>query len=194
MLPDRIEQKIERVTESGCWIWTAHCGVNGYGRVRLNGRFLGAHRAVYELVNGSIGEGLQLDHLCRVRCCVNPHHLEPVECRENIRRGNGTAAKNMAATHCKRGHEFTDENTYYDYGRSHSGARQCRACNALRERARRVKRGLKGRIVKTHCPKGHPYDDANTYHSPSKKNRQCRECHKMHVRNNNAKRRGVGNG
>lgn len=76
-----------RVDPSGCWIWTGVVGKNGYGRMGWRGRFLGAHRVSYALLKGSLVEGLQIDHLCRVRSCVNPDHLEQVTPQVNIQRG-----------------------------------------------------------------------------------------------------------
>lgn len=105
---------------SGCWLWTG-ASRNGYGSFHDGIRNVAAHRYSYTLAQGEVPEGLVLDHLCRVRCCVNPKHLEPVTLAENTRRGvNWQKAK----THCKRGHAFTCENTRYE----RNGARRCRAC------------------------------------------------------------------
>ena len=73
--------------ELGCWLWRGKRDSNGYGQVRVGDRLQMAHRTVYEQFNGPIPEGKGLDHLCRVRNCVNPDHLEPVSSRENTRRG-----------------------------------------------------------------------------------------------------------
>jgi hypothetical protein len=70
-----------------CWIWQLDHSYDGYGRKWLGSRRVHAHRWTYEQHVGPIPEGLQLDHLCRVRNCVNPDHLEPVTPRENTRRG-----------------------------------------------------------------------------------------------------------
>lgn len=74
------------VDESGCQIWQGAPGLNGYGRLSIDGRLTLAHRASYEAFVGPIPSGLTIDHLCRVRMCINPEHLEPVTRAENTRR------------------------------------------------------------------------------------------------------------
>lgn len=86
---------------------------------------LSAHRVAYELTRGPIPAGMEIDHLCRVRSCVNPDHLEAVTRGENLRRGRG---KTGAQTHCKRGHELTPENTYRYVNRRGYVCRHCRQC------------------------------------------------------------------
>lgn len=107
-----------------CWLWTGSHGL--YGVFRIGGRDghnIGAHRYAYELLVGPIPGGMQLDHLCRVKLCVNPDHLEVVTPRENTLRGGTIPAANAAKTHCLRGHPFDEPNTYW-----HRGRRYCRAC------------------------------------------------------------------
>jgi len=109
-----------------CWLWAAPDASLGYGQFWIGTRKVYAHRWIYEFCVGSIPDGLQIDHLCRVRHCVNPDHLEPVTVRENILRGEGLPARLARQTHCKWGHEFTEENTYRS---SRHGCRNCRACH-----------------------------------------------------------------
>lgn len=113
----------------GCWLWQGARDVDGYGLLRSGRPMRRAHRFAYEAVIGPIPKGLQLDHLCRVRNCVNPAHLEPVTGRENLRR---EAAARPARTTCKHGHLLTEENTYL-----HNGVRSCRTCRRQHERDRR---------------------------------------------------------
>lgn len=130
-----------------CWIWTGALA-SGYGTFRTpdpvnrRGRLVRAHRFAYELVVGPIPDGLELDHLCRVRACVNPAHGEPVTHAENVRRcphmyepsqmaliGDFQRAK----THCPQQHPYDESNTSID----RNGHRHCRAC--ARERWHRRK-------------------------------------------------------
>lgn len=123
----------QKVTPTGfCWIWTGTKSGEGYGKFKPHsGRSSHwAHRYAYELLVGAIPEGMHLDHLCRNRACVNPDHIEPVSMAENIRRGFSPSARNGRKTHCKRGHEFTPENTWVVY-RGSWEERRCRACQRL---------------------------------------------------------------
>jgi hypothetical protein len=191
---DFSERFWSKVDDSGgpeaCWLWTSAL-VQGYGKFRLNRRFVGAHRLSYELLVGPIPEGLTLDHLCRTPACVNPAHLEPVTMRENLLRSGNPCAINATKTHCVRGHPLEGDNIVW----SKTG-RACRTCRYAQAAARRRKKakdaGLKfGRgsfwMNKTHCPHGHPYDDENTYIRPSTGRRACRECRR--ISNREIKRR-----
>jgi integrase len=120
------------VDEAGCWIWQRTIDKAGYGRIHYQpwGRPMEVmtHRAAYREFVGPIPRGLQLDHLCRVRPCCNPEHLEPVTPLENLERAVGVPSMlNRAKTHCPRGHEYDAVNTYI--GPS-SGKRYCRTCRA----------------------------------------------------------------
>lgn len=124
-LPRRIREKF--AIEDGCWLWTAHLNHAGYGRVSLEGSMQLAHRAVYTLLVGAIPEGMHLDHLCRVRRCVNPAHLEPVTQRENTLRSTSHIAQIAARQTCPSGHPYTPENLYV----SPRGYRVCRTCSRI---------------------------------------------------------------
>jgi hypothetical protein len=118
-----------RVTPFGCWVWTAYRNSGGYGQFSVDGTGKRAHRVAYEHFVGSIPEGLQIDHICRRRECVNPAHMEPVTNRENSLRGVSFSAKNARKTHCKHGHEFSKANTMI-FRRKPSGIhRMCRVCD-----------------------------------------------------------------
>src|ERR687891_2588570 len=101
-----------RQDSDGCWRWTAGKNRDGYGYFPFEGRSQAAHRVAYKLLEGTIPLDLQLDHLCRVRDCVNPGHLEPVTCRENLLRGNTIAAVNTTKMRCPKNHAYIEENTY----------------------------------------------------------------------------------
>jgi len=113
-----------------CWEWQGGVSHNGYGYIKCDGRQQRTHRVAWELVNGPIPDGLQIDHLCRNRRCCNPAHLEPVTCRENLMRGETLAAVNVATTHCPAGHPYDESNT-----RHTSSGRICRECARTRHRA-----------------------------------------------------------
>lgn len=111
----------------GCWIWGGVVQKNGYGRVSKDSKLLLVHRAVYEAILGSIPDGMALDHLCRNRLCVNPEHLEPVTCQENLMRSEITLASiNVKKDRCLNGHSFDLANTYIRKDRKNN--RGCRAC------------------------------------------------------------------
>jgi len=118
-------------TTSTCWLWKGGTSKKGYGRFWQNGRSVAAHRFSYELVRGKIPEGKQIDHLCRRHNCVNPAHLEVVTPRENLMRGETLAAANAAKTHCPKGHQFTESNTYYTSAKR----RLCKTCCKARNDA-----------------------------------------------------------
>lgn len=129
----RMLDKVEIVTESGCWIWMgANNGDQGYGVVHIGSKKFRAHRLMYELLLGQIPEGLVIDHLCRVRCCVNPAHMEPVTDRENILRGEAPGIKRIGADTCINGHIWSDART-----RWYKGRRFCQECERLRASRRR---------------------------------------------------------
>lgn len=129
---DRFWERVDK-TES-CWLWTGALH-KGYGRIQNAGVDHQAHRFSYELHVGPIPDGLVLDHLCRVRHCVNPAHLEPVANGENVRRGEGPFMQNARKETCVRGHDFTPENTK----RRQNGARVCRTCQRDLDREYRRK-------------------------------------------------------
>lgn len=124
-LPDNIRSRIQVLPASGsCWIWTGQRNMGQYGTLYWDRKQRVASRLIYELLVGPVPDGLELDHLCRVRHCVNPDHLEPVTRRENVMRGIGVTSMNARKTHCMHGHEFTTENTYLD----RKGQRSCKTC------------------------------------------------------------------
>jgi hypothetical protein len=115
-----------------CWLWTASIvSTTGYGQFGVaKGSTATAHRWAWESVNGPVPQGLQLDHLCRVRACVRPDHLEPVTQRENLLRGETVVARAAAATHCPAGHAYAGDNLRIRA----SGHRACVECDRRRSR------------------------------------------------------------
>jgi hypothetical protein len=116
------------ISDSGCWLWTGYAYSNGYAAMSWQGKQQLLHRLAYEHYVGPIPDGLQLDHLCRVRSCVNPDHLEPVTAMENTRRAMRLS--------CVNGHPFTPDNTYIPT----DGKRYCRECRRRRVREYRQRR------------------------------------------------------
>lgn len=125
-----VRKRLERMyvpdPMSGCWLWTNRITTGGYGSFTLDGYPFPAHRASYEVFVGPIPEGMELDHLCRNRACINPDHLEPVTRRENALRGLSPVSANARKTHCPKGHAYDEANTYI-----WRGSRHCIACRSI---------------------------------------------------------------
>jgi hypothetical protein len=120
-LPKKIEDKLNKNGPGGCWLWTGDLR-DGYGQVWFEGKHRIVHRVVYEYLVGPIPAGLQTDHLCRVRACSNPAHLELVTNKVNAQRGN-VGGWQRRLTHCKNGHPLSGNNI-----RMQGKRRICRAC------------------------------------------------------------------
>lgn len=132
-----------RIEEDKCHLWVGNKRPNGYGRFTVGKKGCLAHRWAFERFRGPIPEGMQLDHLCRNRLCVNPDHLEPVTLKENIGRGltgtNPNSWQFRPQPNCPNGHEYTIENTVYLWKRDriHRICRTCRKANWTRKNQRR---------------------------------------------------------
>lgn len=162
-LASRIQKHLI-VAESGCWLWTGYVSYNGYGKLDWpykGAKTIGVHRAAYIAWVGDIPEGLVIDHLCFVRNCCNPEHLEAVTNRVNILRSNGGAARNARKTHCPLGHPLTPGNLVPT-----QPGRVCLVCYRDRMKRYQQKRrdglraqGLDNRglpLLKAPCREGHP--------------------------------------
>lgn len=125
-----------------CWLWTGKTDRDGYGHCwdSRHQKTSRAHIVSFELSGRRVPEGLQLDHLCRVRHCVRPDHLEPVTTRENLMRGQTEARRNAEKTLCKRGHPLP-----------FTGARRfCRECVRLRTSSPDEAREIRGQRGEEH--------------------------------------------
>lgn len=128
-LPDQLALSLE---VGDCWLWMGRKDKHGYGTVWWENRRQLVHRLVWQMLVGTIPDGLQIDHLCRVRSCTNPDHLDVVTHTTNVRR-----SPFYAGSHCRKGHLYDVANTYWRGDR-----RECRACK--RERRRRWRLRQKG--------------------------------------------------
>ena len=140
-----------------CWMWTAAAETeNHYGMIRANGRMMLVHRFAYELLVGPIRDGLELDHVCRVRKCCRPEHLEPVTSLENHDRSKPF----RKATHCLEGHEMTKDNVRV----TSTGIRVCKTCSPDQRPD-----------FDERCANGHPWTSATTAFKRDGR-RYCRVC------------------
>lgn len=171
---DRFWSKVDRSGE--CWLWTAGTNRDGYGAFRRanRGKMVKAHRYAFAEAHGEIPEGTELDHLCRVRRCVNPTHLEPVAHAENMRRARSEV--------CSLGHvkELMPSGRWRcrrcDYDRSNAWAKEQRAAaGALTEGSGAHQKR------RTECPYGHAYTEENTYRD-KKGSRSCLTCRRERSR------------
>lgn len=137
-LPWRLKERIVPEPMSGCWLWQGGRDGQGYGVTskKYYGHYK-IHRYTYTMFRQEIPEGLVLDHLCRVRSCCNPNHLEVVTCRENILRGVGATARNARKIVCSRGHSLAD--TYP----VPTGGRRCRICTKMTNTAYKARQCAK---------------------------------------------------
>lgn len=140
-LPDRFWDKVSVNEETKCWEWIAATNDDGYGSF-WNAANVKAHRLSYIALVGEIPTGLELDHLCRVRHCVNPLHMQAVSHKVNMERADFSDNANSKKTHCPHGHPFDGDNTYI----TPKGDRQCRECR--REQSRKFRARNKDKVKK----------------------------------------------
>lgn len=133
---ERFDKFVYPEPNTGCWLWGGAINSSGYGNFTIEGKTRSAHKVSWERENGPVPQNLCIDHLCRVRCCVNPEHMEIVSNLENILRGRAIelnrirAKQRSLSSHCKYGHPFIPENTYYI--QRETPRRVCKTCHNRR--------------------------------------------------------------
>lgn len=145
MTPAEIIARLDRHTRrdtSGCWVWTGAANSRGYSSVSIAGKVLLGHRVSYEAHKGPIPDGLTIDHLCLVKLCINPDHLEAITRTEN------NARRLALMTHCKRNHPLSGDNLL-----THKRQRVCRECSQLGQRDRYARE--KGAPVRAYTRRMH---------------------------------------
>ncbi len=132
------------VDVQGCWIWTRFTDRDGYARQGRKGEPCFVHRANYEAFNGTIPAGMTIDHLCRVRSCVNPDHMEAVTHKENVQRGESFSVENASKTRCVHGHSLSGDNLKIE---THRGQRRRVCWKCRQEVSRRTWQRTKARAA-----------------------------------------------
>ena len=128
----RIEKKISRVPESGCWIWTGSS--DKYGRIRFGTKWKKAHKISYMCYKGPVPDGVLVLHKCDVKLCVNPDHLYLGDMKDNARDTVDRGLNHEAnKTYCKRGHPLFGKNLHQT-----SKQRVCKACVNLSQKASKL--------------------------------------------------------
>jgi len=126
-------QQVDKTSSlKGCWLWTGFIHPTGYVYFWYKGSCVKGHRYVYELYEGPIPNGYDVHHICEVKICVNPSHLEALPRKEHAKQHSvmySETSWQIKKTHCPQGHEYTPENTYLRYNK-----RYCSKCRGLRIR------------------------------------------------------------
>jgi hypothetical protein len=149
----RFWSRVDKGDGTGCWLWTGGKNpVSGYGQFWTRGKplIVRAHRVALLFAHIAMPDDLEVDHLCRVRLCVRPDHLELVPHRINVLRGTAPTAAQARRTHCKNGHEFTPETTYTPPSRPYS--RICKLCPNYLNRNARSEASRRRRALERHLP------------------------------------------
>lgn len=137
-LPKRFEKHVQMDGITTCWHWSGPSNGRGYGVMQIDGKNVYAHRYAFTAFVGAIPPGLEIDHMCRNRYCVNPVHLRAVTHIENLRAiPRELLGRRLSA--CRKGHEYTAETTLLRL-RGHSSRRICRVCKREYERTRHTQR------------------------------------------------------
>lgn len=136
-LMSALEERLTRlsVRDGACLLWTGHLTPAGYGSMKVKGTTVGVHRVAHEVWIGPIPAGLEVDHLCGNRACLEPAHLEAVTHRENLRRSSNWIASEINKSECKRGHTLPEIP-------GADGFRRCEPCRMRKEPCERCGREI----------------------------------------------------
>lgn len=137
-MTERIFVKVAFEPNCGCWLWLGKLQHKGYPMIGAYGKWVSAHRFSYEQFVGKIPPGLEIDHKCSVRSCVNPQHLEAVTHLENIRRSPNMGKAKRRLTHCPHGHAYSGDNVKF----CPKGYRLCIICSRVWKERSNAKRRI----------------------------------------------------
>lgn len=130
------------ISDNGCWLWVGYLNRDGYGILSGEEFSTLAHRISYFCFKGQIPKNYEIDHLCRVRNCINPDHLESVTHKVNTLRGETLPAKNLKKTHCPKGHPYIETNIYLEKSKYNTLLRRCKTCQLAKKKRLSAKRKL----------------------------------------------------
>lgn len=167
-LEERFWSKVDCGTDDECWEWKSYKNKDGYGVFRLNDQVENAHRVSYRFECREILDGMDIHHKCQNRVCCNPHHLIQMPRGEHISISKRGVPINHKKTHCKQGHEFTEENTVV----GSKGGRKCRYCVKEYNREYRQTHQEKIKIL-LHSYRQTHKEQLNIYQNNYRKNKVC---------------------
>lgn len=133
----RFWAKVNKKGDNECWEWIAAKNNKGYGQFRIGGVSKSTHRISYIIHKGEMPDGLMICHTCNNPTCINPNHLYAGTGKDNMKQSvREMRHHEQSKTHCKNGHEFTEENTFLRVRKGRGTTRVCRECKRKSDRQR----------------------------------------------------------